>query len=226
MYNKEDFAPGTVVVSTDYVAKYSSFYASLMRTELPPNSNVHWAIGNDIAQKKNNAIKTMEGEWIWFLDEEGFWDPDCLLKLLHRDVDIVVPLALDRFPPFRPLCYSRIGPEGLEVVKINNFSDDFLQIYASSCMGMLIRKKVLDSMKEPWFEPKTTHTYVNEDIHFCEKARRAGFKIYLDRDTIMGHIHQFAVYAVKRDDWGVEVDFGGSRIRFPFEEDSKDDQTD
>lgn len=72
-----------------------------------------------------------------------------------------------------------------------------LQEIGSVGMGvMLIKKRVFAKLSEPWFETPWRHDkrgYIGEDVYFCNKARDAGFKIWIDHDVSkeIGHIGTF-----------------------------------
>jgi hypothetical protein len=51
---------------------------------------------------------------------------------------------------------------------------------------MLVRRRVIEAMSYPYFEHTIPGT--GEDSMFCRKARKLGFKTYLDPDLCVGHM--------------------------------------
>jgi hypothetical protein len=73
---------------------------------------------------------------------------------------------------------------------------------------MAIPRKILDAVSKtmercnigrntemyPLFMPfALDHDYKSEDYAFCERARQLGYKVYLDTDTLLGHVGQFPI---------------------------------
>jgi len=61
---------------------------------------------------------------------------------------------------------------------------------------MRIKAGVFKALSEPWYEtPWRTDKrgYIGEDVFFCNKARDAGFKIWIDHDVSkeIGHVGTF-----------------------------------
>jgi hypothetical protein len=57
---------------------------------------------------------------------------------------------------------------------------------------MLIRTSILNSIPRPWFyeplDPQTGQSLLSEDLHFCLKARSAGFKVHTHPGFGCGHL--------------------------------------
>jgi hypothetical protein len=59
-------------------------------------------------------------------------------------------------------------------------AEPLMELLAGGTGSMLIRKRVLEKVREPWFEFKFDRRGVlvqGEDYNFCEKVRAAGFHI-------------------------------------------------
>jgi len=56
--------------------------------------------------------------------------------------------------------------------------------------GMLIRSEVFRELEYPWFE----HGRASEDLIFCDRAREAGFPIYCDLGSRIGHLTVAAIW--------------------------------
>jgi len=211
---------GTVVVPCQTLARYSRFALSLATVDLPDGSLVVMRESMDVTSALNDVISNeMVGEWLWIMGDDHVFHQRMLLDLLDRDVDVVVPLCAKKSPPFRLVAFSdselREHDDGVEYPHYTYLDLETLpegglvEVHAAGSAGMLVRKRVLDAVGEPWFE-NSAGTVINDDLEFCRKVREAGFKIHLDVEQSLGHIGAFTVYPSQRDGvWGITFDFGG-----------------
>lgn len=181
---------------------------------MPPESQITWLLSSDTTANRNQACANLYGEWVWFIDDDHAFRPDILRRLLEWDVDIVAPLVLRRHQPFLPVaCLDD------EVLDLKQQPDEgLLEVDHTGSSGMLIRRRVIEAMAEPWFE---LGNGISEDVNFCRAARTAGFDIHVDLGTRMGHITPAVVWPVHDGEWvtgfsvadGFElvVDLAGSR---------------
>lgn len=197
---KKTHPRGTVVALASENGRYTRFSICMQALgfNLPAGSAVKWQVGSDIAESRNQACEEMEGDWIWFIDDDHAFRDDVLMKLLDRDVDIVTPICLRRMQPFLPI------PSGMD----GNFldvaaqePDALVEVLAAGSSGMLIRKRVLDALERPWFAlDHRGELPVSEDVNFCMRAREAGFKIHCDLGVRLGHITTAVVWPVYNED--------------------------
>ena len=57
---------------------------------------------------------------------------------------------------------------------------------------MLIKKGVFEKVEYPWFcqlkkQIGDLEDYCSEDVAFCHLAKKAGFKIFIDPQMVVGH---------------------------------------
>lgn len=182
--------PGTVAVSADEAGRYTQFAMSMHALALPLETSTVWQIGNDIAANRNRAVEGLlrgGGEWLWFIDDDHAFSPSIVAHLLEHDVDIVAPVVLRRQQPFAPV--ACVDDRILDLSSCPN--EGLIKVQHTGSAGMLIRREVLEAVEEPWFELRNG---VSEDATFCQKAAEAGFSIYVDLATRMGHITTCAVW--------------------------------
>lgn len=206
---------GSIAYLVSDLARYDEFYESLRHTVTPDGTITYKAMGVDIVSKLNEAIKVMKGDWIWFLGDDHVWHHELLMKLLDRDVDVVVPLCSRRKPPFSPTIFKNDkrsdGQWG--VMNWNEIpqTSGLLKVEGRiGTAGMLIRKKVLDKIGFPWFEigQECSHL-LQEDMYFCKKIQEAGFDIYCDLDHPIGHIFRGVVWPISNGvTWGNMLELG------------------
>lgn len=181
--------PGTVAVSADEAGRFTQFAMSMQGLEMPSGSRTVWQVGNDIAGNRNRAAGDIHGDWLWFIDDDHAFAPSILTRLLAHDVDIVAPLCLRRQQPFDPVSFT--SRERIEVLDLSTaMPAGLVEVEAAGSAGMLIRRHVFERLEEPYFR----QTDVSEDIVFCDKARAAGFDIYVDLATRLGHITTAVVW--------------------------------
>lgn len=210
--------PGLVGVISGDLSRYPSFMVSMMNLMVPKDSSWKWVRGNGIAANRNLILRGLqpEHEWVWFIDDDHSFEPEILLKMLSRNVDLLQPLISTRKPPFQPYAYmwSDSGVRSLswEEIKPNELNP----VDAIGCGGALIRRIVLDKIGKPWFEEgKLFADCIGEDLYLCKKAERHGFQCYVDASVTMGHMTTAEVWPVANQGmWCVDLDlYHGVRIR-------------
>jgi hypothetical protein len=135
-----------------------------------------------------------------------------LAQMYKNDLDIVVPLCFKRSFPPAPVIYD-LGEDGLPYhVDLKGHPDGgLIEVYCAGTAGMIIRKRVIDKMKEsgdiPYFQLGGEHW--GEDLDFCRRARAHGFAVHCDLDMPLGHIVNATLWPKQNLDgaWGCEYDF-------------------
>jgi hypothetical protein len=174
---------------------------------MPVGSQIDWRVGVGIALNFNNMVRRMLSDemfqWLWILGDDHVWQPDLLIRLLKRDVDVVVPLCLRRLPKYSPVLFAgRDGgfvPLGWEAI---NGKTGLIKLEGNLLgnAGMLIKRHVLETLKSPWFENGKMNPEMGGcDLWFCQKVHDAGFGLYLDTDNTIGHLSHVAIWP-RRDE--------------------------
>jgi len=188
---------GTVGVITNELTRYTMFAISLSALWIPKGTMLSWQVGQWIEHGLNQIVLTRKGEWVWFMGDDHQFPQDVLLRLLDRNVDVVVPLVCIRKPPFAAVVYTPNPPghqqkyaavpweamprEGM-FTEVNGVS------VRTGTAGMLIRSHVFEKLAYPWFEcGKTNPEGPGEDLWLCEKLIAAGLRIHVDTETAIGH---------------------------------------
>lgn len=167
------------------------FASSLMGLQVLPDTRVIWMIRAMIDTSRNNlvqeALKESSYTHLLMIDDDMTFNPDLALKLLEHDVDIVGALAFKRRPDYQP-CVYRKNLDNKKYFPI--LPEVFQEVDVVGTGGILINLEVFKKLKYPWFE--TTYdkegNHWSVDFDFCIKARKAGFKIFVDSEVKMGHI--------------------------------------
>lgn len=216
-------SPGTIGVPCADLARHTAFTYSLSTLIQPEGTVLRMQRSANICENLNAIIRELEGDWLWVLGDDHVFEPDLLMRLLAHDVDIVVPMCWKRMAPFALVAYMEEGetvlPDGetyplWKPLAAHELPEHGLvPIDGAGGAGMLIKRHVLEALRDPWFE-NSTGSYVNEDVNFCLKAREAGFKVLLDVEAQLGHIGTFEIWPHRNDETaGFLLKFGnGNQI--------------
>lgn len=206
------FPPGCVVVNTARTGRYAEFWWCFERLLVPQGTRKDVVYGINNARQLNKMIRKMPGDaqWLFILDDDHVFSPDILVRLLRHGVDIVCAMYLQRGEPFDPLVYSgqADGFKRLGWGPIVKHGRGLVPVEGTGNGGMLLSRRVLDAVGDPWFEVgKTQSDLGGKDLWFAHKARQQGFQTYIDTETRMGHITHCAVWPdVDADgNWSVQL---------------------
>ena len=195
---------GLIGIGSATMGRYREFDVCLHLVTTPPGSGIVWKISVNLALNFNNMCRDVMADknlqWLWILGDDHMFYPDTLIKLLARNVDIIAPLCLRRQSPFTPVIHDSVekGHPRLGWDFING-KTGILEVPTIGNAGMLIRRNVIETMGENWHSVGAYNGEINAtDINFCHKARKKGFKIYVDLDNPIGHINHFAVWPCRQ----------------------------
>jgi glycosyltransferase involved in cell wall biosynthesis len=162
---------------------------SLMMTHPDVEWNLIIKEGSLLSQNREHAVMdalNTGSDYVLFLDDDMYFTPAVLERLLSWDVPIVGANY-----PYRelPLKWTAQIPtveksSGLEEVKHMGFG------------VCLINSVVFRNIPQPWFEQKynpETKRYIGEDVGFFRKCAEYGYLIFVDHDASkdVGHIGNY-----------------------------------
>ena len=193
------FPPGRVVVNTARTGRYSEFWYCVERLLVPEGTTKDVIYGINNARQLNIAIRRMpaEAQWLFILDDDHVFSADILIRLLRHNVDIACAMYLQRGEPFDPLIYSGRddGFKRLGWGPIHELGRGLIPVEGTGNGGMLLSRRVLAAVGDPWFEVGKTQTDLGgKDLWFSYKAKQKGFTTHVDTETRMGHITHCAVW--------------------------------
>lgn len=132
-------------------------------------------------------------DYVLYADSDMVFDANDLNRLMAHDADICTGLYVTRNENRNNVAYKQIitrrrfpfrSPKLIEDTATAGYGS----VLACGFGFCLIKTKVLDSMYKRYkslFEPKWG---VGEDVAFCIRARKCGYKINIDRDVKLGHV--------------------------------------
>lgn len=143
-------------------------------------------------------------DYLFMVDDDMLCPPDLFYKLAAHDKDIVAALAFTRNPDHKPVIYETV--EGVDPVTasygftrfVNNYPRNTLvECDAVGFGAVLIKTDVLRKVKKPWFFGMES---TGEDITFCVKAKKAGFRVWMDTSIKLGHLGSPAIITEEYSD--------------------------
>lgn len=204
--------PGGVAIITGELARYVPAMRCIESLQVPAGSASVWRAGVLVSFNLNEAFRTIMAnprlEWAWLMGDDHTFPPDTLMKLLDRDVDVVVPLCLNRSVPMDPTIIE--GPR-LKFLEDLPASGLYTLTGTETCgdAGMLIRRRVLEATGPDWYDRKKSGSHNAEDREFVQKIREAGFDVHVDVDNPIGHLTTFEILPVRKDTgWEIRLSAG------------------
>lgn len=182
-----------VLAGRDAVAtKWAIHYRSM---QLPPSSDIHFLSGMPFDHARNTACDSalkLGFQWLFFLDDDVLIPPDTIPKLVSRGKDIISGLYYRRVPPIMPVALIDTRPKPTFIGSFN--AGDVFEVDLVGAGCLLIHRRVLESMKWPWFEWRLDRFDLpedkkcSEDFAFCRDAKAKGHKIWLDTSVQCQHV--------------------------------------
>lgn len=153
--------------------------------------------GSIVSEGRNYLVRRFlqtDFEWLFFWDNDivirrersgsGEWGPDFLSQLIETSEKLDAPIVGAAYRMKNPTGLVIGGMRG-EDGKIHNLpANDLTEPRVVDAVGtgtMLIHRKVLESLADPYFEFVHYPNWVMpEDYDFCLKAKEKGFKTAID----------------------------------------------
>lgn len=139
-------------------------------------------------------------KYLFMVDDDMLAPPDLFYKLAVHDKDICAALAFTRNPDHKPVIYETMD-EGFDYATgtryggftrfVNNYpKNQLVECDAVGFGAVLIKTDIFKKLKKPWFFGMEG---TGEDITLCIKAKKAGFRVYMDTAIKLGHLGSQAI---------------------------------
>lgn len=185
---------------------HSQFLDSWVTLQKPPfvycRPMFPTGFSGDIASVRNDIVEQAASRGcthLLFMDTDQTYPFDTIEKLLAHDKDIVGAKVHVRYPPFHPTIfkYDQVVDDYYIVPDTEWKKHQLMEVDSTGTGCVMINMKVFEKIPYPWFEftENKEGKIVGEDIGFCRKARKAGYKIYVDTSINCGHMATLEVNA-------------------------------
>ena len=188
---------------------------SLLHTDwsfLKPGTYIDRQIiqGNLLPLQRNEAIQRMRGDWLMFIDDDMVWDSRAVGRLIlareELDVDILGALCFGRGTPHAPTMYMRERPTSGGYNFLEDWNSDVVEVDATGMAFVIIHKRVFEKIAGvpmPPFEERAAmgappdffrwEGALGEDLRFCQDAKAAGCRIFVDTRIEVGHMAEVEI---------------------------------
>lgn len=197
---------GTVAIIAQDNNRYTMFWVSFLKMLSRAPKGTRWDIGISTAvpEARNHLVqRALEAgsEWILFVDDDQVFGENLVNDLLAHDVDIVSALYLHRAGAHDAVAFSELLPGNLyrplDLTRLPG--EGLLKVRAVGAGGLLVRSHVFEQVSDDpdWFaygHMPGREWNASEDIIFCERAQEAGFDIYVDLGSPIGHMAPSAIW--------------------------------
>ena len=181
------------------------FAQSLTTLKKVDDCIVSFIIGSLIYDSRNRLAEyavRINADYILWLDSDMTFPPDVLERMMkvldeHEEIDVLSGLYFRRAAPFTPVAFDVLETDEKGELKFENMDDvpDGLREVAGCGFGCVLMKTdclfdIAGQEGPVWFSPLAN---VGEDCAFCMRARKYGYKIYIDPSIEFGHMGYAAV---------------------------------
>lgn len=148
--------------------------------------------GNTV-NNRNDLVKSfLETKYshLFFMDSDMSFPEATLSRLLQHDKDVIGGFYVTKIPPFHSTCFIGNYGDTTWLPYTPKIGECLKQVTAIATGCMLIKRKVLEPLKWPWFYYKPEpfqEKFATEDVAFCLDATDKGFEIWCDFTVRCGH---------------------------------------
>ncbi len=178
---------------------------------IPPNASISRQIiqGNNLVLSRNEAIQRMRGDWLVFIDDDMVWAADAVKNLVQaaqeNDLDILGGLCFRRSAPFQPTLYMREQATSGAYNFLEDWSSDIVEVDATGMAFIYIHKRAFEKIAGSPMPPLEVRDrqgppnffrwegQLGEDLRFCQDAKAAGLRIFVDTRIEIGHVAEIIV---------------------------------
>ena len=184
---------------------HHAFVRSLLNLDKPAGTSVCIKPNSLVYDSRNLlAITAFENDfdYVMWIDSDMTFGQDTLNHLLEDiqntpEAEMVTTLCVQRTMPTRPVIYDRIGEPDLDengqLIKSTNIyfpypKDQIFPVegcgFGCCITSVNLLRKVWDKFG-PAFAP---YNWAGEDVSFCYRVQKLGYKIFCDSRIKCGHI--------------------------------------
>jgi hypothetical protein len=139
----------------------------------------------------DSFLDDTDADYMLWIDDDNIPPEDGLIQLLEREKDIIGGLYFKRKAPFEPIIMMKrrqgIGSERRADIYRKNTGTPF-KVHSTGFGFILIKREVLQKMREMRIAHFSMKIGLGEDIWFCIQAQGAGYDVWIDPLVEVGHL--------------------------------------
>ena len=209
-------------LSSGEIIRQAGFLPHFMGLQKPDNTLTITVSGQSPASSRNTIAEQAlinECTHVFFIDDDMMLPPDVLFKLLAHDKDIVSALYLLRTFPHLPAFFDVAFDNGFnKYAFLDSNMEVGLQKGVNAGLGcVLIKTEVFKTLEKPWVRlGEIIKDGWFDDIGFFNRCVKAGFDVYCDTATPVGHMMTATLWPEKHGDkWFTCYKHANGNIMFP-----------
>lgn len=209
-------------LSTGEHIRKADFLPFFLGLEKPTNCLLTTVHGQSPAQARNIIIRqalSADCTHIFFTDDDMALPPDTITKLLRHDKDIVMGLYLMRSYPHFPTAFDLELPNGFnKFLYLLPEVNGLIPITNGGLGCVLMKTEVFKKMEDPWITlGELQRDGWCDDVSFYNRARKAGFEVWLDTDALVGHMMSVNIWPTRAADgsWYTSYRHVNGEVLFP-----------
>jgi len=142
-------------------------------------------------QMVDSFLNDSTGDYMLWIDDDNIPQEDGLIRLLEHNKPIVSGIYFKRRPPYEPIIMmdrrSGIGSERRADI-FREGEKGLIKVHSTGFGFILIKREVLEKMRELRFPHFSMKSGLGEDIWFCVQAQAAGYDVLMDTKIEVGHL--------------------------------------
>lgn len=175
--------------------------ASLFALDRPAGTEIGFTHNSLVYDARNEFCqRAVNGgfDYLFFIDSDMIFPPDTLTKLLALNTDIATAVCYARKGNHAPCVYNRVVKRNLfhdsEAEHVKQIPDGVFEVAGCGMAVCLIKADVLKRLVKKYkgtpFEPFGN---MGEDLAFCYRARKLGYRLKADSTIPIGHIGETVI---------------------------------
>lgn len=183
-----------IPVSSGNIKVRTTYSLFKMMRSLPFEYDLFFKEGCLIHRNREILVETAinnKCSHILFIDSDMSFEKDSAVKLIERKKDIV---GVNCYQRKLPLVSTVIISSEKKMSLTKENPEVFMTCDGLATGFLLINLEVFKKISKPWFFfelNKDGETITGEDYWFCEKAKKAGFDIWVDFSIPIKHIGDY-----------------------------------
>ena len=154
-------------------------------------------IGSLIHMSRNDIATTAmrDGyDYVFWLDSDMVFRPDTLIRMVQtlesNDLDFLTGLYFRRVPMYTPVLFDELDFDGKKCnwTEFKTLPTELFEVGGCGFGCVLMKTDVFFDVCGRFHEMFEPIGWNGEDIAFCWRARKCGYKIWCDPSIICGHV--------------------------------------